>query len=103
MGQPQPPQYRPKLKLKARLPAETYARYERLEACHANSMEILSVLTAAIVLGNIAGLKMEGLTSFATYFLAVRVVYMVVYATHTTQGPTVLRTGVWYVDVGMCF
>jgi uncharacterized MAPEG superfamily protein len=92
-----------KAKLKARLPAETYARYERLEACHANSMESFPLFTAAVVLGNIAGLKDEDLTNFAAYFLAVRVAYMVVYATHKTQGPTALRTGIWYVGVGLCF
>lgn len=92
-----------KLKLKARLPPETYAKYERLEACHANSMESLPLFTAAVVLGNIAGLKREDLTSFAAYFLAVRVSYMAVYAMHTTQGPTALRTGIWYVGVGLCF
>lgn len=30
-----------KAKLKASLPAETYAKYERLEACHANGFEVL--------------------------------------------------------------
>ena len=92
-----------KAKLKARLPAETYAKYERLEACHANSMESFPLFTAAIVLGNIAGLKKEDLTRFAGYFLALRVAYMAVYATHKTQGPTILRTGIWYVGIGLCF
>lgn len=92
-----------KVKLKARLPAEIYAKYERLEACHANSMESFPLFTAAVVLGNIAGLKEDEMTSFAAYFLAFRVAYMLVYATHKTQGPTALRTGIWYVGVGLCF
>jgi hypothetical protein len=29
-----------KTKLKERLPADTFTKYERLEACHANSMEV---------------------------------------------------------------
>jgi hypothetical protein len=29
-----------KAKLKERLPAETFAKWERLEACHANGMEV---------------------------------------------------------------
>lgn len=29
-----------KAKLKERLPAEIFAKYERLEACHANGMEV---------------------------------------------------------------
>lgn len=92
-----------KAKLKARLPAETYAKYERLEACHANSIESFPLFTAAIVLGNIAGLKKAELTSFAAWFLVVRITYMAVYASHKTQGLAALRTGIWYVGVGLCF
>ncbi|KAJ4323056.1 hypothetical protein N0V94_002080 [Neodidymelliopsis sp. IMI 364377] len=91
-----------KAKLKARLPAETYAKYERLEACHANSMESMPLFTTAIILGNVAGMK-EDLTKFAAYFLTVRFAYMIVYATHTTQGPTALRTGLWYASFALCF
>lgn len=92
-----------KAKLKARLPAEIFAKYERLEACHGNSMESFPLFTAAIVLGKISGLKQEELTKFAAWFLVVRFAYMVVYASHKTQGPTALRTGIWYVGIGMCF
>lgn len=91
-----------KAKLKARLPAETYAKYERLEACHANSMESFPLFTAAIVLGNMAGLKKEELTSSAAWFLVVRIAYMLVYASTETKGPTLLRTGIWYVGAGLC-
>ncbi|KAJ4342464.1 hypothetical protein N0V87_001083 [Didymella glomerata] len=91
-----------KARLKARLPAETYAKYERLEACHANSIESFPLFTAAIVLGNMGGLKKEELTSFAAWFLVVRIAYMAVYASTKTQGPTMLRTGIWYVGVGLC-
>lgn len=92
-----------KAKLKARLPAETYAKYERLEACHANSMEIMPLFIAAVVLGHVAGLKKEDLTSFSMYFLASRIVYMAVYAGNKTQGLSMLRTGVWYVGIALCF
>lgn len=92
-----------KAKLKAYLPAETYAKYERLEACHANSMESFPLFATAILLGNMAGLEKEGLTSFAVWFLIVRSAYMAVYASTKTQGPTMLRTGIWYVGVGLCF
>jgi hypothetical protein len=34
-----------KAQLKQRLPAETYAKYERMEACHANGMEVRFGLT----------------------------------------------------------
>lgn len=92
-----------KAKLKARLPAETYAKYERLEACHANSMESFPLFTAAIVLGNMAGLRKGELTGFAAWFLVVRLAYMAVYANTETRRLTLLRTGIWYVGVGLCF
>lgn len=38
-----------KAKLKERLPAEEFAKYERLEACHANGMEVsLFVLATSV-------------------------------------------------------
>ena len=36
-----------KAKLKERLDAETYAKYERLEACHANGMEVCLFLVTS--------------------------------------------------------
>jgi hypothetical protein len=36
-----------KAKLKERLPRKTFAKYERLEACHANGMEVSRSLYAA--------------------------------------------------------
>jgi hypothetical protein len=37
-----------KAQLKQRLPAEAYAKYERLEACHANGMEVRSGSTFVV-------------------------------------------------------
>ncbi|KAF2034920.1 hypothetical protein EK21DRAFT_107550 [Setomelanomma holmii] len=94
-----------KAKLKERLPAETFAKYERLEACHANGMENLPLFATAVVLGNLAGLKkqgLDGLNGFAALFLAIRVVYTGVYATHQTQGPTAIRGGLWMAGVALC-
>jgi uncharacterized MAPEG superfamily protein len=65
-----------------------------------------SIFATAVVLGNIAGLKKDGLggmTGFAAMFLAVRAAYTAVYIMHNTQGPTLLRSGLWAVGVGMCF
>ncbi|KAF2182214.1 hypothetical protein K469DRAFT_712825 [Zopfia rhizophila CBS 207.26] len=95
-----------KSRLKDKLDAETFAQYERAEACHANGMENLPLFAAAIILGNMVGLKKEGfggMTGFAGTFLAVRLAYTAVYLTHKTQGPTVLRSGLWVAGVGLCF
>ena len=95
-----------KASLKERLDAETYAKYERLEACHANWMENLPIFGFAVVLGNMAGLKREGiggLNGFVATFLAIRAIYTVIYVNNTTQGTTVLRSGLFFTGLGLCF
>jgi uncharacterized MAPEG superfamily protein len=86
-----------KAKLKDRLDAESFAFYERLEACHANGMENLPLFATAVILGNMAGIKKDGLggmTGFAATFLAVRIAYTAVYLANKTQGLTLARSGV---------
>ncbi|KAF2463192.1 uncharacterized protein BDR25DRAFT_307939 [Lindgomyces ingoldianus] len=95
-----------KANLKERLDADTFATFERAEACHANGMENLPLFATAVILGNVAGLKKEGLggmNGFAGLYLALRLAYTSVYLTHTTQGPTLLRSGLWIASVGLCF
>ncbi|CAA9958480.1 MAPEG domain containing protein [Pyrenophora teres f. maculata] len=92
-----------KARLKQRIPAKTYATYERLEACHANGMENLPLFLGAVVLGNMAGLEEAELTKFVTSFLAVRLTYTVAYMTTCTQAPTLARSGLWITGVWMCF
>ncbi|KAI4641644.1 hypothetical protein J4E93_007742 [Alternaria ventricosa] len=92
-----------KAELKKRLPAETYAKYERMEACHANGMENLPLFMGAVILGNMAGLPQGELASFSASFLAVRVAYTAAYITTSTQAPTLVRSGLWIASVSMCF
>ncbi|KAF2495838.1 hypothetical protein BU16DRAFT_526390 [Lophium mytilinum] len=94
-----------KANLKKTLDAETYARYERAEACHANGMENLPLFASAVILGNMAGLKRDGihgLSGFAGLFLAIRVAYTVVYLRTTTTGPTLLRSTLWAAGSTLC-
>ncbi|KAF1994063.1 hypothetical protein P154DRAFT_527304 [Amniculicola lignicola CBS 123094] len=95
-----------KAKLRERIDVDTYALYERAEACHANGMENLPVFATAVILGNMAGLKKEGLggmTGFASLFLGLRVLYTVAYLTTTTRAPTLLRSGLWFTGTILCF
>ncbi|KAF1835483.1 hypothetical protein BDW02DRAFT_284097 [Decorospora gaudefroyi] len=92
-----------KAQLKQRLPAKEYAKYERMEACHANGMENLPLFIAAVVLGNMAGLKQDDLTAFVTAFLAIRVCYTVAYIMTSSQAPTLLRSGLWVAGFSLCF
>ncbi|KAF1840799.1 uncharacterized protein K460DRAFT_321303 [Cucurbitaria berberidis CBS 394.84] len=91
-----------KASLKQRLPAETFAKYERLEACHANGMENLPLFASAVILGNMAGLKKQDLTAFVGTFLAIRIAYTAVYATNQTQGLALIRTGIFNAGVLLC-
>jgi len=91
--------------LKETLDAETYAYYERAEACHANGMENLPLFASAVILGNMAGLKQDGihgLTGFAGLFLVIRVAYTVVYLRAKTRGPTVVRSALWATGSVLC-
>ncbi|KAF2786020.1 hypothetical protein K505DRAFT_330634 [Melanomma pulvis-pyrius CBS 109.77] len=95
-----------KAKLKERLPADRFALYERAEACHANGMENLPLFASAVVLGNMAGLKKDGLsgmTGFAGIYLAIRLAYTAIYLNTNTQGPTVLRSALWVAGFSTCF
>ncbi|KAI4947517.1 hypothetical protein J4E91_006337 [Alternaria rosae] len=92
-----------KAELKKRLPAETYAKYERMEACHANGMENLPLFMGAVILGNMAGLPQDELAMFSASFLATRVAYTAAYITTSTQAPTLVRSGLWIASVSLCF
>ncbi|CAN9157975.1 unnamed protein product [Alternaria sp. RS040] len=92
-----------KAQLKQRLPAVTYAKYERMEACHANRMENLPLFIGAVVLGNMAGLAQSELAEFGAWCLAVRIAYTVAYITTSTQAPTLIRSSLWIAGVSLCF
>jgi hypothetical protein len=49
-----------------------------------------------------AGLKQEELTTFVSYFLAVRVAYTVAYVTTSTQGPTFIRSALFIAGLSLC-
>jgi uncharacterized MAPEG superfamily protein len=69
-------------------------------------LQNLPLFATAVVLGNMAGLKnqgLDGLNGFAAMYLGIRVVYTGVYVTHQTQGPTLIRSGLWMVGVALCF
>ncbi|RYN94955.1 hypothetical protein AA0121_g181 [Alternaria tenuissima] len=92
-----------KAQLKQRLPAVTYAKYERMEACHANGMENLPLFIGAVILGNMAGLAQNELAKFGASFLAVRIAYTIAYITTSTQAPTLIRSSLWIAGVSLCF
>ncbi|KAH7130609.1 hypothetical protein B0J11DRAFT_613205 [Dendryphion nanum] len=90
-------------KLQDKLDPERFAYYERLKACHANGMENLPLFATAVILGNLGGLGRGTMTRFAAAIIAIRLAYTATYATTNTQGPTVIRSGLWVVQVALCF
>ena len=51
--------------LKKSTPSEIYARYERAEAAHNNGFEILPLIAAAVICGNVARLDPSTLNTVA--------------------------------------
>jgi uncharacterized MAPEG superfamily protein len=91
--------------VKERLSAEQYARFERIEAASANSLENLPLFATAIVLGNLAGFKKEGwkgLYGFAAAFLALRTLHTATYISTTDNAASYLRSGLWVSSSVLC-
>jgi len=83
--------------LRASIPADIYARYERCEAAHRNGMENLPLFIGAVVLGNMARLSTTALNAFAMGYLLLRGVYRVLYMRTTSVKRSYWRTAVWSV------
>jgi uncharacterized MAPEG superfamily protein len=89
-------------KLQTTVPTEIYQRYERAEAAHKNGFENLPIFVGAILAGNIAKLDPWLLNIFAGIYLAMRVLYTMVYI-HVRKGPASLfRTLIWFTSTMAC-
>lgn len=89
--------------IKQKLDPDSFAYYERAEACSANGLEGAPLFYSSIVLGHLAGLEQSELNSFAGGFLAIRVLYTIFYLNTRSNGPSYLRSGSWLAGVAMCF
>ena len=85
---------------KKSVPASIYARYERAEGAHANSMENLPLLIGAIILGNMAKLPVSTLNTVAGGYLALRVAYTYAYINTETIPYSGIRTALWGTSLG---
>ncbi|TVY33125.1 hypothetical protein LOCC1_G008528 [Lachnellula occidentalis] len=89
-------------KLKSSTPATTFARYERAEAAMKNGFENLPIFIGAILAGNMARLDSGTMNGFVASYLAMRVVYTVVYVAVTRNSWSFARTAVWGVSTLLC-
>lgn len=90
--------------LKEKLGPETFAHYERAESASANAFENIPLYAAAVIVGNMAGLKQEGIdgmNGFAGMFLATRALHTFLYLNGTTDGVALARTGAYFASVAM--
>lgn len=85
--------------LKQRLDAASYARYERAEAAHYNSMESFPLFTAAAIAANMARLDNEELNTFVAGVGLLRSLYIVTYIMTARQKYTVIRSAIWFASL----
>jgi uncharacterized MAPEG superfamily protein len=90
-------------RLQAQLPAEAFAAYERAEAASSNCYENMPLFFGAIILGHVAGLERNYLNQVALRYLLVRTVYVVSYVQISKVEWSVVRTGLYFWGVFICF
>jgi uncharacterized MAPEG superfamily protein len=89
-------------KLQAKLPAETFARYERAEAASSNSYENMPIFYSAIIIGHLARLDKAALNAFAFRYLLVRTAYVFSFVGISNQKYTPIRTALYFTGLVMC-
>jgi uncharacterized MAPEG superfamily protein len=100
------------------VPADCYAKFEKAEAAHKNGLENAPLFIGAVLAGNVAGLdncehfhclrrwKVEALirlpatmNAVSGSYLALRVLYTVLYMKCTRQETSKLRSLTWVVSI----
>lgn len=77
------------------VPAVTFGRYERAEACHKNCELNFAPFAAAVILGNVAKLPATTLNITAASFLALRVAYIFAYINIGDPKRSFVRTAIY--------
>lgn len=95
-----------KERLQSTLTTEEYRRYERAEASSANLYENMPLFASAVIVGNMAGLKQEGLSGmngFAAAYLGLRAAYALAYIGIDDNSLSYIRSGLWVASWSLCF
>ena len=74
----------------------------RAEGAHSNGMENLGLFAAGVVAANVAGVETGWLNTLSWGYIGSRVVYTVVYLFNTTPALATVRSGVFFIGVGLC-
>ncbi|PVI06631.1 hypothetical protein DM02DRAFT_609811 [Periconia macrospinosa] len=86
---------------KRAVPAAVQAKFERMEASHANSMENAPFFIGAILAGNQAGLSSDTMNTAAGLFLALRVLYLFAYANIARTRYSYVRSLLWALSMAV--
>ncbi|KAH7406174.1 hypothetical protein DE146DRAFT_650993 [Phaeosphaeria sp. MPI-PUGE-AT-0046c] len=81
------------------VPADCYARFERAEAAHKNSMENAPFFVGAVLAANMAGVGARTMNAATGVYIALRLLYTVLYINTTERKTSVLRSLTWGASV----
>ncbi|KAL8725058.1 MAG: hypothetical protein Q9166_007589 [cf. Caloplaca sp. 2 TL-2023] len=89
-------------KFQKRIPAATYARWERARAAHNNGIENFPLLITAVILGNMAKLDAGTMNWAFGLFVLLRAIYILAYVEITDRKLSFFRTFVFNVSIFQC-
>ncbi|KAK6531764.1 hypothetical protein TWF694_002933 [Orbilia ellipsospora] len=86
-------------RLKAKLPAEAYARSERAQAASANGLEVLGLWGLAVIAANVTKVPVSTLNKHSLFFIASRILYSILYCNISTLRSSPARSIVWLAGI----
>lgn len=91
--------------IKRNLPAKQFAKFERCESCHRNSLENMPLFVAAVLAGFLAEQKAGsiGLDVFCVSWMVTRILYTINYINTDTQRWSQLRSALYFIGCFLCF
>ncbi|KAH7382774.1 hypothetical protein BKA64DRAFT_646930 [Cadophora sp. MPI-SDFR-AT-0126] len=81
----------------------TKDRIIRAEGAQTNGFENLGLFAAAVVAGNLAGLRAHALNTLSGGYLVSRIVYNYIYINNTSQAAANSRSAVYLTGIGLIF
>ncbi|KAK3842525.1 MAG: hypothetical protein J3R72DRAFT_132888 [Linnemannia gamsii] len=89
-------------KVENRMTKASWAMAKRAEGAHTNGLETLPVFYGAVLAALQAGVAKETVGFYASFFVASRVLFNLVYIFNTNQLSALVRTGIWTAGMASC-
>lgn len=77
-------------------------RVARLSAAHQNGFEQFPIFAAAVLMAKFSHVQTTTVDAAATFHLLCRALYIVVYANNTRLNIALLRSTLWFGQIGTC-